>query len=302
VSARYELVDVEKATRNADGTPRYAIRKMCLWSAVSVSGYYEWLVRPDSATARRRRELGVIVRAAFERSEGRYGYRRVHAQVRRWGHPCSPQLVRSLMAELDLVSCQPRRSRKGTTRQAAKFADIPDLVRRDFTAEAPGEKLIADITYLRTWEGWVYLALVVDCFSKKIVGWAMDDSYKTPLIQRAVEMAARNIDLPAGAVFHSDRGSNYTSEEFAKTLTALGLRQSVGRTGICYDNAQLESTNGQVKVELVNRREWPTREYAMSEVARYIELFYNTQRLHSGLGYRTPQEVLDEYHETQSAA
>jgi transposase InsO family protein len=206
------------------------------------------------------------------------------------------------MAELGLVPCQPRRSRKGTTRQAAKSAPIPDLVRRNFTASRPGEKMIGDITYIRTWEGWVYLALVIDCYSKKIIGWAMDDNYKTPLIQRAIEMAARNIELPEGAIFHSDRGSNYTSSEFADTLESLGILQSVGRTGICYDNAQTESTNGQIKVELVNREEYPTRKYAMARVARYIELFYNKQRLHSGLGYRPPQEVLDEYYEVQLRA
>ena len=157
-------------------------------------------------------------------------------------------------------------------------------------------------TYIRSWEGWLYLALVIDCYSRKIIGWAMADSYKTPLIQEAIRMAAANLDLPPGAVFHSDRGSNYTSEEFTATLTDLGIRQSVGRTGICYDNSLSESTNGAVKVELVNREEYPTRAYAMREVARYIELFYNSRRLHSTLGYRTPQEVMDEYYRTRQAA
>jgi len=143
---------------------------------------------------------------------------------------------------------------------------------------------------------------VIDCYSRKIVGWAMDDSYKTPLIQKAIRMAAKNITPPPGAVFHSDRGSNYTSEEFAATLAELGIRQSVGRTGICYDNSLSESTNGAVKVELVNREEYPTRAYARKEVARYIELFYNSRRLHSSLGYRTPQEVMDEYYNTRTAA
>jgi transposase InsO family protein len=138
--------------------------------------------------------------------------------------------------------------------------------------------------------------MVIDCFSRKIVGWAMADNYKTPLIQEAIRMAARNLSLPVGAIFHSDRGSNYTSEEFAKTLKELGILQSVGRTGICYDNSLAESTNGAVKVELVNREEYPTRAYAEKQVARYIELFYNSRRLHSTLGYRTPQEVLDEYY------
>ncbi len=300
--ARYEFIDVEKATLNGDGTRRYSVRQMCGWLRVSVSGYYEWLSRPASATARWRERLKPLIVKAFVDSDGRYGYRRVHAQLARWGQHCHPEVVRDLMRELGLVSCQPRRSRKGTTKQAGKRADIPDLINRDFTATAPGQKLVGDITYLHTWEGWVYLALVIDCFSRKIVGRAMADNYKTPLIQEAIRMAARNLPLPSGAIFHSDRGSNYTSGDFVQTLRELGLRPSVGRTGICYDNSLAESTNGAVKVELVNRAEYPTRAYAEKEVARYIELFYNSRRLHSSLGYRSPQEVLEEYYGKPTAA
>jgi putative transposase len=300
--ARYEFIDVEKATTNSDGTRRYSIKQMCRWLQISTSGYFEWLSRPASATARRRERLKPLIVKAFTDSDGRYGYRRVHEQLSRWGQHCHHEVVRDLMRELDLVPCQPRRSRKGTTRQAAKWAPIPDLINRDFTATAPGQKLVGDITYIRTWEGWLYLALVIDCFSRKIVGWAMDDNYRTPLIADAIRMAAKNLPLPPGAIFHSDRGSNYTSEDFAKTLTDLGIRQSVGRTGICYDNSLAESTNGAIKVELVNREEYPTRAYAIKKVARYIELFYNSRRLHSSRGYRTPQEVLDEYYAGQEAA
>jgi putative transposase len=300
--ARYECIDAEKATVNAEGTLRYSIKQMCAWLGVSTSGFYEWLTRPTSATAQRRERLKPLVVKAFTEADGRYGYRRVHEQLARWGRPCHPEVVRDLMRELGLVPCQPRRSRRGTTRQAAKRADIPDLINRDFTATAPGQKLVGDITYIRTWEGWSYLALVIDCFSRKIVGWAMDDNYKTPLIADAIRMAARNLLLPADAVFHSDRGSNYTSEDFANTLEGLGIRQSVGRTGICFDNSLAESTNGAIKVELINREEYPTRAYAQKRVARYIELFYNSRRLHSSLGYRTPQEVLDEYYGKPTAA
>lgn len=300
--ARYEFVDAEKATMNSDGTPRYSIKQMCLWLKVSTSGFYEWLARPMSATARRREELKPLIVKAFTDSDGRYGYRRIQVQLARWGRYVHEDVVRDLMRELGLVACQPRRSRKGTTRQAGKRADIPDLVNRDFTATAPGQKMVGDITYISTWEGWLYLALVIDCYSRKIVGWAMADNYKTPLIQEAIRMAARNLQLPVEAIFHSDRGSNYTSEDFAKTLKDLGIRQSVGRTGICYDNSLSESTNGAVKVELVNREEYPTRAYAAKRVAQYIELFYNSRRFHSTLGYRTPQEVLDEYYGNQPAA
>src|SRR5262249_2088176 len=151
---------------------------------------------------------------------------------------------------------------------------IPDLACRDFSTAVPGEKMAVGITYIPTWEGWLYLALVVDCATRKIAGWAMDDNYKTPLITAAIEMAARNMELPEGAVFHSDRGSNYTSAEFAAVLKDLNIRQSVGRTGICFDNALAESVNGAVKVELVHRTVYDTRRKAYNDIARWIELRY----------------------------
>ena len=174
--ARYEFIDAEKATKNPDGTRRYTIKQMCRWMKVSTSGYYEWLSRPASATAQWRERLKPLIIKAFTDADSRYGYRRVHEQLARWGQLCDREVVRDLMRELGLVACQPKRSRRGTTKQAAKRADIPDLVNRDFTADKPGAKLVGDITYIHTWEGWVYLAMVIDCFSRKIVGWAMADT------------------------------------------------------------------------------------------------------------------------------
>jgi putative transposase len=205
------------------------------------------------------------------------------------------------MGQLGLVACQPRPWRPSTTKQG-QAGPIPDLVNRDFRASAPGEKMVGDVTYIPTWQGWVYLATVIDCATRKCVGWAMDDNYRTPLIAKAIQMAARNLGLPEGAIFHSDRGSNYTSAEFAAVLEGLGIRQSVGRTGICFDNALAESWNAALKVERVNRTVYPTRKKAMRDIARYIELRYNRSRLHSALGYRTPQEVHDEYLNRQLAA
>ena len=297
MSEVYEFIDVEYATSGA--AP--AIMLMCGWLEVSKSGYYEWRSRPESATARRREELRLLVKKAFDDSDGTYGYRRVWWQLARWGVRAGPELVRALMRELGLVACQPRPWRPQTTRQGAA-GPIPDLVNRDFTADAPGRKMVGDITYVPTWEGWVYLATVIDCATRKVAGWAMDDNYRTPLITSAIEMAARNLGLPADAVFHSDRGSNYTSAEFAAVLERLGIRQSVGRTGICYDNALAESFNAALKVERVHRTAYPTRKKAKDDIARYIELRYNRIRLHSALGYRTPQEALDEYLNRQLAA
>jgi putative transposase len=297
VSEVYEFIDVEYATSGA--AP--AITLMCRWLEVSKSGYYEWRSRPESATAKRREELKLLVKKAFDDSDGTYGYRRVWGQLARWGVRAGPELVRALMRELGLVACQPRPWRPATTQQG-RTGPIPDLVNRDFTADAPGRKMVGDITYIPTWEGWVYLATVIDCATRKVAGWAMDDNYRTPLITSAIEMAARNLGLPADAVFHSDRGSNYTSAEFAASLGRLGIRQSVGRTGICYDNALAESFNAALKVERVHRTVYPTRKKAKEDIARYIELRYNRMRLHSGLGYRTPQEALDEYLNRQLAA
>jgi putative transposase len=292
VSAKYAFIDAEKATRNDDGTPRYRIRQMCAWLEVSTSGYYEWVSRPVSATRQWRDELGDIIGHLHAASDGVYGYRRIHADLARAGRHCHPDTVLSIMQQRRLAGCQPRAKRRCTTRQAADVGAIPDLVGRDFSSDTPAAKLVGDITYVPTAEGWLYVALVIDCFSRAIVGWAMADHYRTPLITAAVRMAARRLVIPADAVFHSDRGSNYTSDEYAQVLAELGLRRSVGRTGICYDNALAESTNGALKVELVNRRHYPTRDIAQREIARWIELFYNQRRLHSTLGYKTPNEIL----------
>jgi transposase InsO family protein len=269
---------------------------------VSRSGFYEWRNRPESATAQRREILKLKIKALFDANNAEYGYRRIHQALLRGGERCSPELARRLMRELGLRPCQPRPYRHSLTEQDRQAGDIPDLVRRDFTAGKLGEKMVGDVTYVRTWQGWLYLATVIDCATRKIVGWAMDDNYKTPLITSAIEMAARNLDLPEGAVFHSDRGSNCTSGDFEKALERLGIRQSVGRTGICYDNALSESVNGSLKVELVHRKQYPTLQHARKDIARWIELRYNRTRLHSGIGYRTPQEVMDEFLNKQVAA
>lgn len=302
MSERYAFIEAKKATRNLDGTSRYSVAKMCAWLEVSRSGYYAWRDRPASATQKRRDYLKLLIGTSFTESDGTYGYRRVHEQLGRWGVSASPQTVRALMRQLQLVACQPRPWRPSLTEQDGRSRSIPDLVMRDFTAESPGEKMVGDVTYIPTWEGWVYLATVIDCATRKIIGWAMGDNYRTPLVAAAVQMAARTIDLPNGAIFHSDRGSNYTSGEFGAELARLGIRQSVGRTGICFDNALSESVNAAIKVERVNRTVYPTRRKAIADVARYIEIRYNRKRLHSGLGYRTPQEVYDEYLNRQDAA
>ena len=179
---------------------------------------------------------------------------------------------------------------------------VPDLVARDFHADAPGSKLVGDITYLPTWEGWLYLATVIDCHTKACIGYALAEHMRADLVIDALQMAARNYTLADDAIFHSDRGAQYSSRSFTEAAAALGVRRSVGRTGSCFDNALAESFNASLKVERVHRTVYPTREHARKDVARYIEFRYNTKRLHSALGYRTPQEVHDEYLNRQIAA
>jgi putative transposase len=296
VSDKYAFIDAEYA-----GGCAPTIERMCRWLQVSKSGYYEWLHRPPSATAQRRALLKIKIAALFEASDDTSGYRRLHAALVRGGERVGPELVRELMRELGLVACQPRPWRT-TTVQGGEQTTTPDLVNRDFTADAPGCKLVGDITYIRTWAGWLYLATVIDCFNKEVIGYAMADHMRTSLVADALGMAARNHTLAAGCIFHSDRGTQYTSTEFDATLAALNMRQSLGRTGCCYDNALAESFFAALKNERVHRTIYPTRHRAKQDIAHYIEIFYNRQRLHSALDYRTPHELRIEYLNEQAAA
>jgi putative transposase len=296
VSDKYAFIDAEYAAACAP-----AIERMCRWLQVSKSGSYEWLHRPTSATAQRRELLKIKIKALFDASDGSYGYRRLHAALVAGGEQVGLELVRRLMRELDLIACQPRPWRS-TTVQGGEPASAADLVDRDFTAEAPGSKLVGDITYIRTWAGWWYLATVIDCFNKEVIGYAMADHMRTSLVTDAVVMAARNHRLAVDCIFHSDRGTQYTSTEFAAKLAALNMRQSLGRTGCCYDNALAESFFASLKNERIHRTVYPTRAKAKQDIAHYIEIFYNRQRLHSALGYRTPHQVRIEYLNEQAAA
>ena len=187
MTEKFEFIDAEYAAyQKSDEQYVPPVVKMCGWMEVSRSGFYEWRGAPESATAKRRGELALIVRKSFDESDGTYGYRRVHADLVAWGVPAGPELVRSVMRDLGLEPCQPKPWRFSLTEGDGQEHDIPDLVARDFTAAAPGRKMVGDITYISTWEGWLFLATVIDCHTKKVVGYAMDDNYKTPLIIEAV--------------------------------------------------------------------------------------------------------------------
>lgn len=292
MSARYELISAEKAT--------FPVARMCRWLEVSRSGYYDWSSRVPSAAERRRRTLAALVRAVFDAGRGTYGARRVAEAVRRGGRPVSTRLVRRLMRQLGLVACQPRPYKRTTVPDSTRGP--ADLVGRDFTATTPGAKLVGDITYVRTWTGWLYLATVIDCCTRRVVGWSMATHMRSSLVVAALEMAAGNVTLAENAIFHSDRGSQYTSAEFAAALQRHKITGSMGRTGICWDNALAESFFGALKNELVYRTAFPTPNKARRAIAEYIEVFYNRQRIHSALDYRTPAEVEAAHNKRQSVA
>jgi putative transposase len=299
VTEKFEFIDAERAAAEAAELP--TVSRMCALLEVSKSGYYEWRHRPESVTQRRRELLADKIGALFEAFDATYGYRRIHAELLRAGERVGPELVRKLMREMGLITVQPRPFRT-TTEPDPSAPDTVDLVKRDFTASRPGTKVVGDITYIRTWQGWLYLAVLTDCATREVIGYAMAEHMRTELVCDAVAMAMRNGRLEADCIMHSDRGTQYTSTEYREKLVELGLRHSVGRTGQCWDNALAESFFASLKNERVHHMVYPTRKAAKEDIARYIELFYNHRRIHSALGYRTPHEARTEYLNSQLAA
>lgn len=299
MTEKFEFIDAKRAAAEAAGLPTVA--RMCALLEVSKSGFYEWRHRPVSAAQRRRELLTDKIGALFEAFDATYGYRRIHAELVRAGDRVGPELVRKLMREMDLIPVQPRPFRT-TTEPDPNAPDTVDLVKRDFSAQRPGTKAVGDITYIRTWQGWLYLAVLTDCATREVIGFAMAEHMRTELVLDAVDMAMRNGRLEADCIMHSDRGTQYTSAEYREKLVELGLRHSVGRTGQCWDNALAESFFASLKNERVHHMVYPTRKKAKADIAKWIELFYNHRRIHSALGYRTPHEVRTEYLNSQLAA
>ena len=296
--SKYEYIDSQRVDRS-EVNPVY---KMCAWLEVSTSGFYHWLTRPQSATAARRTALTARVRHFFEASDGTYGYRRVHADLADEGTTCSPELVRHIMGCEGLVACQPRPFRVTTDPDAQAAAAMPDLVKRNFTADRPGTKFVGDITYLHTWQGFLYLATIIDCFSRKVVGWSIADHMRTSLVAGALRNAAATTVIEPGAIFHSDRGSVYTSADYRALVITLGMRSSMGATGVCWDNSLAESFFAALKNERVHRTVYPTKARCRADVIAYIEGFYNARRRHSALNYHTPNDVHYSHRATASAA
>lgn len=292
------MIEAEKAN--------YPIGWMCSMLGVARSSFYAWRARArvETATAARRRLLGEQVARVFDEQRQAAGCRRVAAQLNAQGHPCSVGLVADLMRELGLRAVQPRAYKTTTIRGQRELA-TPDLIGRDFDPDAggaqPGTRLVGDITYLKTDQGWLYLAVVLDLSTRMVVGWQLAEHMRTSLVVDALDMARTHGHLREGAVFHSDRGTQYTSAEFAGYCDRVGVRPSMGRTGVCWDNAVAESFFATLKNEMYCRHRFATRARARFAVAEYIEVFYNRTRLHSTLGYKTPAAALAA-HQTPAAA
>lgn len=270
---------------------------------VARSSFYVWRERTETPTAARRRELADHVRRVFDDSRKTFGCRRVAAQLNREGIECSVGLVADLMRELGLKAVQPR-GYKRTTIPGEEPVESLDLIGRDFdpTSSGPGERLVGDITYLRTEQGWLYLATVIDLATRMVVGWQLADHMRTSLVVDALQMALDAGYVRPSAIFHSDRGCQYTSREFTRFCADQQVQTSLGRTGVCWDNAAAESFFAALKNEMYYRHRFDTRARARFAVAEYIEVFYNRRRLHSTLAYRTPFEALTDHRQAATAA
>jgi len=256
---------------------------------VSPSGYYAWCDRSPSARARADQVLLAQIRVSHEQSRGTYGAPRIHAELQAQSIRCGRKRIARLMREADLVGAQ-RRRYCGTTRQDREAAAAPDLVKRDFTASAPDQLWVADVTYVPTGEGWLYLATVLDAWSRRIVGWAMGDTLRTDLVVDALTMAVWNRRPAARVIHHSDRGAQYTSLAFGRRCREAGVAPSMGSIGDAYDNALAEAFFASLETELLMRHTFATRKAARLALFDYIEAFYNSHRRHSALGYLSPAE------------
>jgi len=279
----------------------FRVTMMARLLEVSRSGFYDWLTRqldpgsdPWAALKERTEEL-------WKKSKCRHGVRRIHKDLLALGIGVTAYRVRKCMRELGICGIQPR-ARKRTTIPSEDAASRPDLIKRDFTAAVPTIKLVGDITYLKTKEGWLYLAVVIDLCTRCVVGWSMDTHMKASLVVAALRMAVLKGYVALGAIFHSDRGTQYTSKEYSDFAATKEIRLSVGKTGSSADNAVAESFFSMLKNEMYHLKEFNTKEEARSAVMEYIEVDYNRQRRHSTIDYQIPQEKMDAFFERTETA
>lgn len=278
----YPFIEAEKAEQRP-------VKRPCDLLEVSRAAFYEWAKHLPSTHELTDAELLAKIKKIYEKSRKTYGAPRVHKALKDQGVIVAKKRVARLMRETGLVGRAPRRFKK-TTIPGPEMAAAIDLIQRSFGAGTIeiNRAWCGDITYVRTWEGWLYLATVIDIASRRVVGWAMADHMRTELVADAMRMALEHRRPEAGLIFHSDRGCQYTSAAFGDLLDAAGVVQSLSRVGQCWDNAVAESFFATLKLELIYQNVWPTRAAARRAITEFIEIFYNYERIHSAIGYQSP--------------
>jgi transposase InsO family protein len=285
---RFEFID--------DHRDELPVTRMCQALNVSPSGYYAWRKRPVSAREMANRELYKRIEAVYNDNYGIYGSPRVYLELKAQGVACSENRVARLMRLRGLQAKQVRRY-KSTTKRNKKHPVAPNLLKRDFTADWPDQKWLSDITYIPTREGWLYLAAILDLYSRRIVGWAMSERMTAALTIAALKMAIRQRQPGAGFIHHSDQGSQYTDGTYQTLLQEHEAQASMNGVGSWYDNAPMESFFGTLKSELVHHHVYDSRDEAKSDLFYYIEGFYNRRRRHSSLDYLSPEAYEHLYHQ-----
>ncbi len=270
-----------------DNSSEFPIHALCRTMGLSRGGYYGWLGRPARGDADAR--LLVELRSQFAESRNTYGRMRMHIALKERGINCGKRRVGRLMREQAIIPAHGRKFRI-TTQSDHAFPTAPNLLDRNFTVGAPNRKWTSDITYVNTREGWLYLAVVMDLYSRYVVGWGMGDRADGGLVMDALKMAVQRRNPGAELLDHSDRGVQYACGDYRQTLKSNGILCSMSREGDCWDNAVTESFFHTLKVELVHRRDYQTRKEAITDIFEYLEVFYNRKRLHSTLGYKSPAD------------
>lgn len=266
----------------------WPVRAMCALLKVSASGFYEWLKRPESGRSRDDRALLAAIRTSYAESRNTYGSPRVWLDLYDWGHRCSVHRVARLMRQARLQGRRRPRKLPVDIGERPVSAIAPNVLDRQFSVAQPNRRWLADFTYVPTGEGWLFVAVVLDLCSRRVVGWAMRARMTAELVVDALLMAIWRRGQPKELLHHSDQGSQYTSEEFQQLLSAHGVTCSMSRRGDVWDNSPMESFFSSLKIECVNRQRFRTREEAKAEVFDYIERFYNPRRRHSTLGGVSP--------------
>ena len=282
---RYRFIDAHKKI--------WPVRLMSRVLDVSTSGYYEWRQRPESKQNQSNRVLDSHIREVYDEHKQRYGVPRITDELRDRGLQCSENRVARRMKSLGLKGIQAKKFKR-TTDSDHDQPVAPDLIKQDFTALSANQKWVSDMTYVWTDEGWLYLAVIMDLYSRAIVGWSMGNRMTQQLMCDALTMALFRRGFPKEVIIHSDRGSQYSSKLYQGLIQNMGLRSSMGRRATCYDNAAMESFFHALKVEFIHRKRYKTRQSAKGATFEYIEIYYNRKRRHSAIGNKIPMQFEQE--------